>query len=1270
MKVLSSRKLLALLLSLALCVGLIPAAAAAPADDITTRPLRVLCLGSSFALNTTENLYAIAKAEGLDLTVGMLYYSGCTLKMHNDFAANNSPVYQYYKWDGSPKAVQTNNYTILNCIKDEPWDVFVLQHGSGLASQAYTYQPDLDTLISYIDANKTNPNSQYLWHMYWAYQVGFPNAAYTAESQMETFYGILDAAQQVIVPMENVVDVIPTGPAIQNARTSYFGDKLTRDGQHLNDLGKLIASYAWYCTIAGETNLTELKYPYAGSTLLSEGDQAVVLESVNNAMQHPFALTPSVYSLDATAHWSWTASADPAANAAALASSTGGSVNASSVYTADGPSAFSSFSVASGDGAQFELSDMSALAVADCGVANLSMGVLYPNTTPAENQNFLHDLQVKVSLDGETFLPDAAGVRAVTLAGGGALDESSEGLLFRVETDDLLSIPGVTSTSSIRRVRLCLPGDPFGFFTLSDLTLNTYTSTQGFALAVPANGDAVQAVVAPLTEGGDFLGGVHIAASSDEAMTACAVTLYNDTFDSEIATYPVAASGVTGVNFESAELNAALGALADGEYRIDVAVTTASGTTTRSFPFTKGRITPCMGNHTGRIALTQEYLDTLSTTTDSGKTGRAYSLPSGSYYLAEDLDVTKSFVITNGKNVTLCLNGHTLRNTLAANADQKYYYSSFFFVYGTLNICDHTGGGKIKMNSELETSSRSYAGYVFSVQYGLLNIYDGSICDSHCYSFALRATHDIGGVINMYGGTIENNVPILSSSAITGAAVGLQKNGVFNMYGGEIRNNGATGTTGTLGCGVVTASATDGSSPTFNMYGGKITGNKGLRGSAVLIQEGGTFNMTGGEISGNTADRFGAVYVSGTEAAPATFHMGGGVISDNVCTSTSATYGRGGGVTLSDYSMYDFYGGTVSGNKAIAGGGIYVNNANSMLEMTYDAVVEHNEATTNAGIGGGGVAAINGTILLSGGIIRDNTAVNRGGGASVYDGTVSVSNTTIKDNTVTAETGKGGAIFVGTTAASPTVRPSVKMTAGNLAGTKISGNSAAAGSVLYLAHADGIVTGGAIAADGWDSSALHAAYGASLTVEGGDFTGGGGVTVENDGASFTMTGGTFGAKGDSGAILFTGDSGSVTGRFIGGTTYLPVETRGDAAFAVALSDGNFASVSDSHSGVTAYGGRFADDTNLAAVAADGATITDSGDAYFKYKLTSGIPGDLNGDGQINAKDVVLILRHIAGGYGVTLPVIKADFDHNGAVTVADAVLLMRYLAGGYGVALD
>lgn len=64
------------------------------------------------------------------------------------------------------------------------------------------------------------------------------------------------------------------------------------------------------------------------------------------------------------------------------------------------------------------------------------------------------------------------------------------------------------------------------------------------------------------------------------------------------------------------------------------------------------------------------------------------------------------------------------------------------------------------------------------------------------------------------------------------------------------------------------------------------------------------------------------------------------------------------------------------------------------------------------------------------------------------------------------------------------------------------------------------------------------------------------------------------------------------------------------------------------------------------------------------------PGDVNGDGAIDAKDVSLVRRYIVGGYDVSINALAADVDHNGRIDSKDVNYLRRYIAGGYDVTLQ
>ena len=67
--------------------------------------------------------------------------------------------------------------------------------------------------------------------------------------------------------------------------------------------------------------------------------------------------------------------------------------------------------------------------------------------------------------------------------------------------------------------------------------------------------------------------------------------------------------------------------------------------------------------------------------------------------------------------------------------------------------------------------------------------------------------------------------------------------------------------------------------------------------------------------------------------------------------------------------------------------------------------------------------------------------------------------------------------------------------------------------------------------------------------------------------------------------------------------------------------------------------------------------------------TSAVVGDVNGDGTVNLKDVVLIRRFIAGGWDADVDKALADANGDGTVNLKDVVLIRRFIAGGWNVEL-
>ena len=63
------------------------------------------------------------------------------------------------------------------------------------------------------------------------------------------------------------------------------------------------------------------------------------------------------------------------------------------------------------------------------------------------------------------------------------------------------------------------------------------------------------------------------------------------------------------------------------------------------------------------------------------------------------------------------------------------------------------------------------------------------------------------------------------------------------------------------------------------------------------------------------------------------------------------------------------------------------------------------------------------------------------------------------------------------------------------------------------------------------------------------------------------------------------------------------------------------------------------------------------------------PGDVDDNGIVESRDIILVRRHIAGGYNIKINTDAADVDKNGIIESRDIILIRRHIAGGYGVVL-
>lgn len=258
------------------------------------KTLRVLAVGNSFSVDAMEYLYQIAKDAGVETVIlGNLRVSGCTIDMHIEFAETNSPSYTYLK-NTTGTWVTTEGYTFEDGMQDEEWDFITLQQSSPLSGIFPSYEK-FNKLVRIVNESKSNENAQLLWHMTWAYQKNSTHDGFASynKNQMTMYGEIVAATQELVLKNKNIVNVIPTGTAVQNARTSWIGDNLTRDGYHMSiPVGRYLASLTFFAAITG-ADISGIDF--SPSPQVTPEHIEVFKESVTNAMNQKFEVTQSTY---------------------------------------------------------------------------------------------------------------------------------------------------------------------------------------------------------------------------------------------------------------------------------------------------------------------------------------------------------------------------------------------------------------------------------------------------------------------------------------------------------------------------------------------------------------------------------------------------------------------------------------------------------------------------------------------------------------------------------------------------------------------------------------------------------------------------------------------------------------------------------------------------------------------------------------------------------------------------------------------------------------
>ena len=240
------------------------------------------------------------------------------------------------------------------------------------------------------------------------------------------------------------------------------------------------------------------------------------------------------------------------------------------------------------------------------------------------------------------------------------------------------------------------------------------------------------------------------------------------------------------------------------------------------------------------------------------------SVPSGHYYLPEDLKLSSMIIVPAGRDITIDLCGHDIT---AASTRVSY-------VAGTLTFTDCEGTGTVSGNIAQN------GGCIKVLNGGTLNIYAGTFTNPKkdtTGGAVIAVSNDSGNVVasspkktstfNFYGGTLTGG----QTSGNGGTLATWTANTVLNMYGGTVENGSADKAGGCISI----------NGPAKILGGAVSGGSAGTNGQDIAIRSSGSLTL-GGEVS------IGSIHLASGKTI--TIHADGLTVAAPIIVETTGTF--------------------------------------------------------------------------------------------------------------------------------------------------------------------------------------------------------------------------------------------------------------------------------------------------------------------------------------------------------------------------------------------
>ena len=257
--------------------------------------LNVLMIGNSFSDDTIYYAREIANSYGISLNIYDAYIAGCTINTHYSNLTNNVADYSMRSTQGTTW-VYDDNKTLAEIIDSNTWDIITFQQASAEIGRSNSYS-NLSALVSAV-RNRVGANPKFYWYQTWAYDWDYMEYydyySYFNNNQTTMYNAINTCYQNQVAPLGLFSKSIFAGTAVQNMRTSYMKDTITRDGKHMSSVhGRYLLGLNFLSNVLDiDLDLSPCSYLPEG---INSSFKALAYESIRNARKTPLAVTNSAY---------------------------------------------------------------------------------------------------------------------------------------------------------------------------------------------------------------------------------------------------------------------------------------------------------------------------------------------------------------------------------------------------------------------------------------------------------------------------------------------------------------------------------------------------------------------------------------------------------------------------------------------------------------------------------------------------------------------------------------------------------------------------------------------------------------------------------------------------------------------------------------------------------------------------------------------------------------------------------------------------------------